>query len=371
MKKEKYGLKRLVSILLAAALIFSVGACSKPVDSDETTTELTTAQEISQTVQQTEPSDSVAQRFEPIYDIAHADSVKELIKEWATNGGDKLSSPNITNILLIGEDYVDGSSRSDAAILMSIDRKAKKITLTSFLRDSYTYMNINGQDRYDKTNHTYSWSGPEKLAEVLSDNYKIRIDRYVTVDYEAFIKAVDVIGGIRVEVTQAEADYMNRTSGGNSYRSGQNVLLDGEQALYFARIRKLDGEAERTERQRRIIKAYMTKLRSSSQEEIQSALGTLLPYITTNYSELELLSLAGEAMSGEWLGFEIVSQVAPADDYRRGFSGYKTHTGNLDVWIVDYVAAAREVQLSVYGETNIVLENDRISAIELAKNGKY
>lgn len=357
--------------MLAAVMMLSVGACSKPVDTDETTTEPVSAQEITQAIQETEPTDKIAQRFEPIYDIAQAESVKELIKEWATNGGDKLSSPDITNILLVGEDDVDGSSRSDAAILMSIDRKAKKITLTSFLRDSYTYMNIKGQDRYDKTNHTYSWSGPEKLAEVLSDNYKIRIDRYVTVDYEAFIKAVDVIGGIRVEVTEAEADYMNRTSGGNSYRSGQSVLLDGEQALYFARIRKLDGEAERTERQRRIIKAYMTKLRSSSQEEVQNALGTLMPYITTNYTELELLSLAGEAMSGEWLGFDIVSQVAPADEYRRGFSGYKTHTGNLDVWIVDYIAAAREVQLSVYGETNIILDDGRISAIDLAENGKY
>lgn len=364
-------MKRIVSILLAAALMFSIAACSKPVDTDENTTAPTSVEEISQEVQDTEPTDKIAQRFEPIYDIAHADSVKELIKEWATNGGDKLSSPNITNILLVGEDDVDGSSRSDAAIVMSIDRRAKKITLTSFLRDSYTYMNIDGQDRYDKTNHTYSWDGPEKLAEVLSDNYKIKIDRFVTVDYEAFITAVDVIGGIRVEVTEAEADYMNRTSGGNSYQSGQNVLLDGEKALYFARIRKLDGEAERTERQRRIIKAYMTKLKSASQEEIQNAFGTLLPYITTNYTELELLSLAGEAMSGEWLGFEIVSQVAPADDCRRGFSGYKTHTGNLDVWIVDYIAAAREVQLSVYGETNIILENDRISAIDLAKNGKY
>ncbi len=370
MKKENSVLKRFISLLLVAVLILSAAACSKPDNTQETTA--TTAAEET-TVAATLPpvSQEPVQRFEPINDITHADSVKDLLREWATNGGDKLSNRNITNILLIGEDNVDGSSRSDAAILLSIDRKSKKITLTSFLRDSYTYMNIKGQDRYDKTNHAYSWAGAEKLAEVLSDNYKIKIDGYVALDYEAFIRAIDVIGGINVRVTEAEADYMNRTSGTDIYRSGPNVELDGEKALYFARIRKLDGEAERTERQRRIIKAFITKLKSSSEEDVQSAIGELLPYVSTNYTDIELISLAGEAMSGEWLDFEIASQPAPSEENRRGFSGYKTHTGNLDVWIVDYIKAARDLQNSIYGETNIVLGSGRVSAIELAKNGKY
>ena len=191
--------------------------------------------------------------FRLIGDVANAESIKELVKSWATNGGDKMYSKNVINVLLIGEDDEDGSHRSDSCILVSINTATKKIILTSFLRDSYSYMNIEGQDRYDKTNHSYSWGGAAKLMEVLSDNYKIKIDHYVSIGYESFINAINDLGGVRVSVTEAEANFMNRTTRMKGFESGENVLLDGEHALVFARIRKLDGEPERTERQRRLI----------------------------------------------------------------------------------------------------------------------
>ncbi len=351
------------------ATVLSFAACTKP-DITEEPTESTTAQITEYASDLPLPVDPPV-KFKPISDIADASSVKELIKGWATNGGDKMSNRNIMNILLIGEDYVDGSSRSDATILISIDRKAKKITLTSILRDSYSYMNIKGQDRFDKTNHAYVWGGAEKLVEVVSDNYKIRIDHYAVIDFESFVTAVDEIGGVHVNVTQAEADYMNRTSGVDTYKSGANVKLNGKEALYFARIRKLDGEPERTERQRRLIKAYMNEVGKLSLEEAQNALLSIMPYVSTDCDELELITLASEAMAENWIGFEIISQAAPDTANRKSFSGYKTYTGNLDVWIVDYVKAAQELQNSVYGNSNITLESKRSSAIDLANNSKY
>lgn len=362
-------MKKIFCILLAVLLMLSVAACTKP-DITEEPTESTTAQITEYASDLPLPVDP-PERFKPISDIADASSVKELIKGWATNGGDKMSNRNIMNILLIGEDYVDGSSRSDATILISIDRKAKKITLTSILRDSYSYMNIKGQDRFDKTNHAYAWGGAEKLVEVVSDNYKIRIDHYAVIDFESFVTAVDEIGGVHVNVTQAEADYMNRTSGVDTYKSGTNVKLNGKEALYFARIRKLDGEPERTERQRRLIKAYMNEVGKLSAEEAQSVLLSIMPYVSTDCDELELITLASDAMAENWIGFEIVSQVAPDTANRKSFSGYKTYTGNLDVWIVDYVKAAQELQNSVYGNSNITIESNRSSAIDLANHSKY
>lgn len=305
--------------------------------------------------------------FNQISDIENAESVKELIKGWATNGGDKLYSKNVINVLLIGEDNEDNSSRSDSTILVTINKKTKKIILTSFLRDSYTYMNIEGQDRYDKTNHSYSWGGAAKLMEVISDNYKIKIDHFVTINYQSFIKAVDELGGINVMVTDAEAKYMNRTTKMKGFESGPSVNLDGQHALVFARIRKLDGEPERTERQRRLITAFIDSIRDSSLTDINNAIDKFLPYVTTNYKESEILSLATKAVTEGWLGFEVVSQVAPSEETRMGFTGYRTYTGYLDVWIVDYVKAAREIQLSLYGQTNITIdENNHVSAIDLA-----
>ena len=98
-------------------------------------------------------------------------------KSWATNGGEHIYSKRVINILLIGEDDEDGSHRSDSTMLVSVNTKTKKITITSFLRDSYTYMDINGSERYDKTNHSYGWGGAAELMEVLSNNYKIKIDK--------------------------------------------------------------------------------------------------------------------------------------------------------------------------------------------------
>ncbi|MBR2868870.1 MAG: LCP family protein [Clostridia bacterium] len=350
-------------------MMLSAASCSKPENIEETTVPTTIIE--STTVAVTESAVANPQRFKPIADITDADSVKSLIKEWATNGGDCLNNTDITNILLIGEDYVDGSSRSDAAIIMSINRKTKSITLTSVLRDSYTYMNINGQDRFDKTNHSYSWGGPEKLVEVISADYKIIINAYAVVNFESFVQAVDEIGGVSVMVTDAEADYMNKTKGVSTFKSGQNVRLNGEQALYFVRIRKLDGEPERTERQRRLIKAYINELKSLSQEEKENAVASLFPYVTTSYTEIELLTLAAEAFSGNWLDFDIISETAPSAENRRSFRGYKTYTGNLDIWVVDYIRAARDLQLLIYGETNIMLEENHVSAIDLALKSKY
>lgn len=362
-------MKKFFCLLLAVVLMLSAAACTKP-DVIEETTETTTAQ-ITEAASDIPADIQPPEKFAPISDITDASSVKELIKGWATNGGDKMSDRNITNILLIGEDYVDGSSRSDATILISIDRKTKKITLTSILRDSYTYMNIKGQDRYDKTNHAYAWGGAEKLVEVVSDNYKIKIDHYAVIDFESFVAAVDEIGGVHVSITQAEADYMNRTSGVDTYKSGANVKLSGEEALYFARIRKLDGEPERTERQRRLIKAYMNEVSKLSVEEAQNALLSVMPYVSTDCDELELITLAAEAMNENWIGFEVISNITPDTANRKSFSGYKTHTGNLDVWIVDYVKAAQELQNTVYGSSNITVEAVRKSAIDLASQGKY
>ena len=371
-------MKKLVSLLLVAVLVFSFAACTENEDIKETTASL-----------QTEPSDTktdtdaaekettvIAEsvikdenmKFKPIEDINDATSVKELIKSWATNGGDKLHSRNVINILLIGEDYVDGSSRSDAAILVSIDKKNHKITLTSFLRDSYTYMNINGQDRYDKTNHSYAWGGAEKLKEVISDNYKIIIDHYAILDFEGFVSIIDTLGGVNVEVTQAESEYISNTS---SYRvpSGKSVKLNGEEALYFARIRKLDGEAQRTERQRRLLTACLKGLNGSTVDELEAVLKALYPYVETDYTELQLAALGTQALTGKWFEFDVISSTAPSEENRMGFNSYKTHTGNLSVWIVDYIKAARELQLSIYGETNINLsEGKRNTAIDLAKS---
>lgn len=306
--------------------------------------------------------------FKTMYDVESADSIKDLIKSWALNGGEKMYSKKVINVLLIGEDDDEGSHRSDSCILASVNTKTQKITLVSFLRDTYTYMDINGSERYDKTNHSYSWGGPAKLMEVLSNNYKVRIDYYVSINFQSFTKVIDILGGVSVPITQAEADFMNRTTKCKGFEAGENVLLNGQRALIYSRIRKLDSEIERTRRQRCVITSVIQNAKASSLSDLNKAIETFLPYVTTNLRTSQILSLGTQALRENWLKYEITGMVEPSDDYRLGIQGFRTYTGNLDVWIADYVNAAREVQLALFGTTNIEIDPaTHISAIDIAQ----
>ena len=308
--------------------------------------------------------------YRTMYDIESTDSLKDLLKSWANNGGEKLSTKNVVNVLLIGEDNDDGSHRSDSMILASVNRKEKKITLCSFLRDSYTYMTINGGERYDKTNHAYSWGGAAKVMEVLSDNYKIKIDHYVSIDFESFVKVIDILGGVTVPITEKEANFMNRTTKIAGFTSGDAVKLNGKRALIYARIRKLDSEIERTRRQRNVIASVIQNVKASSISDINKAIETFLPYVTTNYRTSEIVSLGKQALSEGWLKYEIVGMFEPSDEFRAEARNFRTYTGYLDVWIVDYIKAAREVQIGLYGNTNISISSDHVSALDLVSGAE-
>lgn len=303
-----------------------------------------------------------------IDDVEYANSLQSLVKKWAVISDNKLSSKNVVNILLIGEDNDGKLHRSDTAILASINRKTQKIILTSFLRDSYSYIEIGGEDRYDKLNHSYAWGGPEKLVETISNNYKIKIDYYATINFESFVEAIDALGGVRVQVTEEEARYMNRTTKIKGFESGNNVLLDGEHALVFARIRKLDNEVNRTERQRRLISSVINTLKSSSISDINRMVDKFLPYVSTNCSNSKIISLATNAFTEKWYNYDIVSNTAPSEENRIGVNRLKTYSGNLFVWVVDYAKDAQALQLSIYGHSNIEIDEDtHVSASEMVK----
>lgn len=369
LRNKKRNLKAILSIVICLVLVFSAvgGAYIRKIfslinynEGHQGNPDATFATEYEEDIS-----------FETIYDIEGAENVKDLLKSWATNNGEHLYSKNVINVLLIGEDNEDGSARSDSTMLVSVNTKTKKITICSFLRDSYTYMDINGSERYDKTNHSYSWGGPAKLMEVLSNNYKIKIDHYVSINYASFIAAVDALGGITVPVTEAEASYMNRTTKLKGFESGDNVLLDGQHALVYARIRKLDSEVERTRRQRELISSLIQNVKSSSLADLNNAIQTFLPYVTTNFSTSEILSLGTKAITDGWLKYEITSTVMPDEEFRMSAKGFRTYTGYLDVWIVDYIKAARSLQLLLFDNTNIEINPEtHISAIDMV-NGDY
>ncbi len=196
------------------------------------------------------------------------------------------NNPLVTNILLIGTDEESGgAARSDSMILVSLDYVHGKIKLTSFLRDCLVEIPSKGKKM--KLNAAFVYGGAQLLCDTIEYNFRVDIDHFVKVDFEMFTKMIDKLGGIDIEVTAAEAKFINRTTR-HTITSGESVHLNGAQALVYARIRKLDSDYMRTFRQRKIITALIKKFTHSSPPETFRAVTSVLPLLETDLNPFEI-----------------------------------------------------------------------------------
>ncbi len=296
-------------------------------------------------------------------DDARGNDLKEILKNWATNGGKKMKNKDVINVLLIGSDAsstdpnranVMEKGNTDVMMLVSINPMKKTIKLISFMRDSYTYMDQ--FDRFAKLNAACANGGPGYLVETIENDYKIRIDGYVMVDFDSFVQVINVLGGVRVDVPDYVAGYF-----GGSFPSGKNVLLNGEQALRFSRVRytDADGDVSRVARQRQVINALIQRSKNASLSEINAVSDVILANIRTNISRKAILGYAAKAVKDGWAGFSVSEITMPTPDARYGYSSSSTAW----IWVVDYPLVAQKLQLELYGETNIHLEENRKTAI--------
>lgn len=299
--------------------------------------------------------EEVAQYHSMITAVRNDSSMSSQLYDWYTNGGDHMSSKNVLNILIIGVDGRTGSMQgnSDVMMLASINKKNQSITLCSFLRDSYTYFETSsGSGYYSKLNAAYSFGGADCLVGAIENNYKINIDYFVTVDFESFEKVIDAIGGINLDVTEREARAMEDYANISGVPYGENVHLNGEQALLFARMRKIytTGDVQRSQNQRKVINAIIKKAKTLSLGDLNNVVQTLGEYIYTDCSMTKMISLGSSAIIGKWYNYQVYSMDAPPESARREYSG------NSWMWIVDYPYSAQYVQKQIYGESNIVIQ---------------
>ena len=232
--------------------------------------------------------------------------------DWGTGSRDLIGdSDNLVNILLIGQDARpgEGRSRSDVMILCTFNKSTKTLTMTSFLRDLYVQIPGYGNS---KLNHTYVWGGMELLNETLEKNFGIHVDGNLEVNFERFSQLIELLGGVDMELRQDEANYINREVGG-SLTSGMQHL-NGQQALTYARIRKLDADADfsRTNRQRKLLTSLIGEFKNSSLTTVLSLLNEALPMLTTDMTQSEIVGYVTELFP-LLSGATIVSQRIPAD----------------------------------------------------------
>ncbi len=215
----------------------------------------------------------------------------------------------ILNVLLVGVDYGDEEKvmfegaylpRSDSMILLSINTIDNVINMVSLSRAVYVAIPGHGNKRL---NTAHAYGGSKLLVETIEQNYKIRIDKYVTVDISGFEQIVDILGGVSINMTAQEARMVLGKSSAGTYE------LDGDDAVAYARLRSIDSDRKRTGRQRAVLNAIAAKLRGASVSTLLDLLDDVLPLVTTNFSKTELLSQATNAP--KYLSMSIKEDIIP------------------------------------------------------------
>lgn len=206
---------------------------------------------------------------------------------WDLSG--PLGDEHLLNLLLVGQDKRpgEGRQRSDVMIVASINLETKSVSLISFMRD--LYVQIPGYSD-NRLNAAYVFGGFPLLKDTLYKNFGITIDGCFEVDFNGFIKSIDKIGGVDIVLSRAEANAI-----GVAYKGDEPTHLNGEKALSYARLRKIDSDFGRTDRQKKILLSAANKLKSCSVKELISLVNEVLPAITTDMSTTQIYSLVAKA----------------------------------------------------------------------------
>ncbi len=232
------------------------------------------------------------------YDVTDAFSTMERDKgsdlSDVLDDSDLLSDDQILNILLIGSDKRGNwkqAGRSDSTMIATIDNKNKQLKLTSLMRDMYVDIPGHGKSKF---NAAYSLGGVELLYQTIAENFNMKLDGYVLVDFEAFKVLINKVGGVDINLNQEEYEYLttayHRSSVLDVVPGAQT--MNGEQALAYTRIRQVgNNDFERTQRQRNVLTSLFQKAKGMSFTKLLGLAKTVLPYITTDLSDDEIFRI--------------------------------------------------------------------------------
>lgn len=204
------------------------------------------------------------------------------------------------NIAIFGvdsrsSDFGEGN-RSDCIIIASLNNATKEVKLVSVYRDTYVQI-----DRYglDKITHAYSYGEAPLALATLNTNFDLNIKEFVTVNFDAVVEAVDLLGGVDINVEANEINYLNGYQKETSKVTGKPIVkvtqaglqtLNGVQAVSYGRIRYTEGgDYKRAERMRDVIEAMLKKLQTKSIGEINSLLDQILSKVYTNITPSDII----------------------------------------------------------------------------------
>ena len=257
---------------------------------------------------------------------------------------------NWVNILLLGSDvkYTNKYGRTDSMIVLSVNLAAKQAKLTSFMRDIWVTMN--GRSKAAKLNSACIVGGPQLTMRTINECFGLNLQYYALVNLSSMAEIIDILGGLDLDVTEKERDALNKGLFNLSPLSGMEKLeeygpgvhLNGNQATAFARIRKIDSDYKRTQRQRYVLTQIAKRLQQESAGTVVGVIMKLLGCVETNMNMTQLMTIAA---AGLQMDMDNIPQFRiPADNTFK--------SGTFDgVWCIkpDFNANRQLLQQFIYG----------------------
>ena len=257
----------------------------------------------------------------------------------------KEEESQVVNIAIFGVDkngdQTDG--RSDAMKVLSLDAKNNVAKITSIQRDTLIYIPGVKQD-FEKLNHAYAYGGATLAMQTINYNFDLDLTRYVAFNFEGVQHVIDAMGGIELEIKEYEVPYISNVS-----KSGYQHL-SGEQALAYMRVRYADSDYVRMDRQTTVMKAMFSKLTTLGYTELLSLLNDCLPYVETNLTKDEILSLGMQALKVD-LG-NIQTYQVPRGGYE-DINHTVSYNGYSPLYVMNsYQDMVKELHQGIYGDDN-------------------
>lgn len=250
-------------------------------------------------------------------------------------------SQGIMNIAFFGIDSenTENKGRSDAILIASINGKTGKIKLISIARDTYVNVPEHGKT---KINHAYAYGGPELAIQTINENFDMNIKDYVSVNFDSLADVIDEMGGIELDVTEAERQQINKylLKGAKLQETGL-VHLTGPQAVSYSRIRKIDSDVMRGGRQRKVLECLFHKAQDINPLLYPSYVKKFAPLVETSLSNDEILKIAQVGMKS---GLALEQAGLPNDNIK---SGGQT-IGGVWYFVYDIAQAADMIENFIY-----------------------
>ena len=275
--------------------------------------------------------------------------------------GEIPTDERIFNVLLIGTDErkseFSDSARGDTCILLSINKETMEVKMVSFERGTaMPILSGQYQGQYDWLTHTFHYGGANLMMQEIRECFRVDVDHYVRVNICTFMELIDSVGGIDIELTSAEANYIRTYA--EKYGGEMRVLnqiqnvsagpnhLNGATAMMYVRCRKIDSDWKRVERQRNVIRVLIEQAKGMSLSEIDSMLNTVLPLAQTNLTEDEITSLLLLAPKASEITID--QMTLPAQGTYGGMTGMEGRS----MYATDFQKNADILKEFLYGDSD-------------------